>query len=123
MKKAKPSQQRRPVCSSRTIAKTRESETNAPISYLDAFVFPRSTRRMDWRGAETRGVSRRISARCADPRESRANGYSRESNGRLSLTNFVVWRDFISFLIKIPRLRKVTSPKTIQQIGSNLFFA
>ena len=41
----------------------------------------RSTGRLDWRGAETIGVLVRISSRAGEPRESRANGYSRGSNG------------------------------------------
>ncbi len=43
--------------------------------------------RRDWRGAETIGVLARISSRPAEPRESRAKGYSRGSNGCLLLAD------------------------------------
>lgn len=43
----------------------------------------RSGRRPEARGAVTCGDSRRISARVAVPRESRAAGFSRGSSGRL----------------------------------------
>ena len=46
----------------------------------------RSARRADWRGAGMCDVSRRISAREAEPRESRAAGFSRGSSGCLEPT-------------------------------------
>ena len=57
--------------------------------------------RLDWRGEETIGVLARISARLAEPRESRANGYSRGSDGFLLFVDFFVCVLRISFFINL----------------------
>ena len=57
--------------------------------------------RLDWRGEETIGVLARISARLAEPRESRANGYSRRFNGLLLVAVLLVRVLRISFFITL----------------------